>query len=207
MTLAGGAGRRAERPVALRMTVLAAAAAAVALAAVLVYPSLVLVVSSFMAGGRLSLSLYAQVATDPQVYTVLLHSLVVSTAATAGGVVVGVALAWIVSRTDVPGRAAWRTALLLPYMVPPFIGAIAWVYLLSPVGYLNQIWMALTGSANPLVVVYGPAGIIGVMMLYGYPIVFLASLGVLERMNPVLEEAGRMSRAGPWGSFGRSPCP
>ncbi len=202
MTLAGGAGRRPELPIALRMTFLAAAAAAaVVLAAVLVYPSLVLVVSSFMAGGRLSLALYAQVATDPQVYTVLLHSLVVSTAATAGGVVVGVALAWIVSRTDVPGRAAWRTALLLPYMVPPFIGAIAWVYLLSPVGYLNQIWMALTGSANPLVVVYGPAGIIGVMMLYGYPIVFLASLGVLERMNPVLEEAGRMSRAGPWGVF------
>ena len=39
------------------------------------------------------------------------------------------------------------------------------------------------------------------MMLYGYPIVFLASLGVLERMNPVLEEAARMSRAGPWGVF------
>ena len=199
MALATGAGRRTGLAVVLRAPLVAAAA--VILAAVLVYPSLVLVVSSFVAGGRLSLALYAQLATDAQVYTVLLHSLVVSVAATAGGIILGVVLAWIVSRTDVPGRAMWRTALLLPYMIPPFIGAIAWVYLLSPVGYLNQIWMALTGSPNPLAVVYGPAGIIGVMILYGYPIVFLASLGVLERMNPVLEEAARMSRAGPWGVF------
>ncbi|HLN13288.1 MAG TPA: iron ABC transporter permease [bacterium] len=202
MTLAAGAGRRTEPPRAARVALIAVGAAAAALlAAVLVYPSFVLVLSSFVAGGRLSLALYAQLAADAQVYTVLLHSLVVSVAATAGGIVLGVALAWIVSRTDVPGRAAWRTALLLPYMIPPFIGAIAWVYLLSPVGYLNQIWMALTGSATPLAVVYGPVGIIGVMVLYGYPIVFLASLGVLERMNPVLEEAARMSRAGPWGVF------
>jgi len=202
VTLAAGAGRSTEPPRAARLALIAVGAAAAALlAAVLVYPSFVLVLSSFVAGGRLSLALYAQLAADAQVYTVLLHSLVVSVAATAGGIVLGVALAWIVSRTDVPGRAAWRTALLLPYMIPPFIGAIAWVYLLSPVGYLNQIWMALTGSATPLAVVYGPVGIIGVMVLYGYPIVFLASLGVLERMNPVLEEAARMSRAGPWGVF------
>ena len=176
-------------------------AAAVALAALVVYPACVLVARSFLAAGRPSLALYARIAVDPQVYAVLWHSVVVSVAATAGGTVLGVALAWLITRTDLPGRAVWRTVLLLPYMIPPFIGAIAWVYLLSPVGYLNRLWMAITGSSDPLVVVYGPGGIIGVMILYGYPIVFLAALGVLERMDPVLEEAARMGRAGPWGVF------
>src|SRR5579872_577071 len=177
------------------------AAAAVALGALVVYPACVLVAHSFLAAGRPSLAHYARIAVDPQVYAVLWNSLVVSVAATTGGTVLGVALAWLISRTDVPGRAAWRTILLLPYMIPPFIGAIAWVYLLSPVGYLNRLWMAITGSSEPLVVVYGPGGIIGVMILYGYPIVFLAALGVLERMDPALEEAARMGRAGPWGVF------
>jgi iron(III) transport system permease protein len=176
-------------------------AAAAVLAVLVVYPSLVLVLHSFVARGRPSLALYARVAGDPAAYAALEHSLAVSLAATAGGTVLGVAMAWVVARTDVPGRGVWQTALLLPYMIPPFIGAIAWVYLLSPVGYLNQAWMALSGASGPLVVVYGPGGIIGVMILYGYPLVYLATLGVLERMDPSLEEAARMARAGPWGVF------
>jgi iron(III) transport system permease protein len=176
-------------------------AAAAVLAVLVVYPSLVLVLHSFVARGRPSLALYARVAGDPAAYAALEHSLAASLAATAGGTVLGVAMAWVVARTDVPGRGVWQTALLLPYMIPPFIGAIAWVYLLSPVGYLNQAWMALSGASGPLVVVYGPGGIIGVMILYGYPLVYLATLGVLERMDPSLEEAARMARAGPWGVF------
>jgi len=200
MAVAARPGRRAEVfRLARAGLVVLGAAVGVALVAVVVYPALVLVLHTFLAGGRLSLAHYVQIATDPQVYTVLVHSLTVSVVATAGGTVLGVILAWLISRTDVPGREAWRTALLLPYMIPPFIGAIAWVYLLSPVGYLNQMWMALTGSSAPLLIVYGPGGIVCVMILYGYPIVFLAALGVLERMNPALEEAARMGRAGPFG--------
>ena len=161
-----------------------------------VYPSIMLVVHSFLVEGRLSLGHYLRIARDAVTYAVLVNSLVVSAGATIGGTALGVVLAWLVSRTDLPGRRAWRTVLLLPYMIPPFIGAIAWVYLLSRVGYVNQAWMALTGSADPLFVIYGRTGIIAVLMLYGYPIVYLAALGLLERSDPSLEEAARMAGAG-----------
>lgn len=177
------------------------AAAGGVLTLLVVYPSAVLALQSVLAQGHLSLVHYARVARDGETYAVLRNSLAVAAAATAGGTLLGVGLAWLTARTDLPGRAAWQTALLLPYMIPPFIGAIAWVYLLSPVGYLNQAWMALTGSEHPLAVIYGPLGIIGVMILYGYPIAYLASVGVLERMDPALEEAARISRAGPWAVF------
>ncbi|MGH2403603.1 MAG: ABC transporter permease, partial [bacterium] len=177
---------------------LAAAAALGALLLVLVlYPSGVLVLQSFLVEGRLSLGHYLRIARDASTYRVLANSLVVSIWATAGGTALGVSLAWLVSRTDLPGRRLWRTLILLPYMIPPFIGAMAWVYLLSPVGYLNQVWTAVTGFPNPFFVIYGQTGIILVLALYGYPIVYLTALGVLERMDPSLEEAARMSRAGP----------
>ena len=180
---------------------IAGAAAAAAALGLIVYPSLVLVGSSFVAGGRLSLAHYAQLAHDSRAYADLRHSLTVAIVATAGGTLLGAVLAWLTTRTDLPARRVWEALVLVPYMIPPFIGAIAWAYLLGPVGYLNRAWMALTGAERPLAVVYGPVGIVAVMVIYGYPIVYLAVAGLLERMDPALEEAARMARAGPWQVF------
>ena len=162
-----------------------------------VYPSVVLLASSLVAGGRVGLDHYARALSDPGVHQAFGNSLVVSTAAAAAGTALGVLLAWLTTRTDLPGAGAWHAALLLPYMIPPFIGAIAWVYLLGPVGYLNRLWMWLSGSMDPLLVVYGPGGIVFALALYGYPVPYLVVRGALERMNPALDEAARMSGAGP----------
>lgn len=201
-TTAASRGRSGEPPYwgAVRGGLLAAGALGVgALAALVVYPSGVLVAQSLSQNGRATLVYYARVAADPQTYGALANSLAVAAWTTLGATAVGVTLAWLVARTDLPGRARWHTAFLVPYMIPPFIGAMAWVYLCGPAGYLNQAWMAMTGAPDPLFVIYGPAGIVLVMVLYQYPIPYLATLGVLQRMNPALEEAGRMARAGPWG--------
>src|SRR3972149_12227493 len=154
------------RPPALRAGLLFASAVVGGILLILVfYPSAVLVLQSFVVEGRLSPGHCLRIARDAATYQVLANSLVVSTWATAGGTALGVILAWLISRTDLPGRRLWRTILLLPYMIPPFIRAIAWVYLLSPVGYANQAWMALTGSPDPLFVIYGRTGIILVLIL------------------------------------------
>lgn len=168
------------------------------LAVLVVYPSAVLIAQSLSQNGRPTAAYYLRVAADPQTYAVLANSLLISTCTTLGATAIGVTLAWLVARTDLPQRERWHTALLVPYMIPPFIGAMAWVHLLGPAGYLNQAWMALTGATDPFFIIYGPAGIVFVMILYQYPIPYLATLGVLQRMNPALEEAGRMACAGPW---------
>jgi iron(III) transport system permease protein len=167
------------------------------LLALVVYPSAMLVASSLLADGRLTLAHYWRTLSDRAAVATLGNSLVVSTAATLLGTALGTVFAWLVTRTDLPGRRHWDTLLLLPYMIPPFIGAIAWVYLLGPAGYLNQLWMAVTGSPDPLVVIYGPAGIVFALTLYGYPIVYATMRGVLQQMNPALEEAARIAGATP----------
>lgn len=200
-TTAASQGGLPERPWwrALRGSLLAAGLIAVgALAALVIYPSGVLIAQSLSQNGRATAVHYARVAADSQTYGALANSLVIAAWTTVGATVVGVILAWLVARTDLPRRDRWHTALLVPYMIPPFIGAMAWVYLCGPAGYLNQAWMVLTGAPDPFFVIYGPAGIVLVMILYQYPIPYLTTLGVLQRMNPVLEEAGRMARAGPW---------
>ncbi len=82
-------------------------------------------------------------------------------------------------------------------MLPPLIGAMAWTQLLAPrAGYVNQLWMSLTGTRTPLFNIYSFGGMVLVMGFYTFPFVFLAVRGALERMNPSLEEAARICGAG-----------
>ncbi|HXF83380.1 MAG TPA: iron ABC transporter permease [bacterium] len=163
-----------------------------------VYPSLVLVANAFLADGRPTLDHVLRTLRDPAAARTLWNSLLVSSSSAALGSALGAILAWLVTRTDLPAARFWDTVALLPYMIPPFIGAIAWVYLLGPVGYLNQAWMALTASPDPLLVIYGPGGIIFVLTLYGYPIAYATVRALLARMDPALEEAARIAGARPF---------
>jgi len=165
---------------------------------VILFPSAILIRESFWADGTYNLLNYLKLFKDPNTYSTLKNSLVVSIISTLGATVLGVFLAWIMARTDLPLKSLWRTVLIVPYLIPPFIGAIAWVQLLGPVGYVNKLYMTITGISKPLFVIYGQWGIILVMILYSYPIAYMANLGFFERANPALEEAARISGASLW---------
>jgi iron(III) transport system permease protein len=158
-----------------------------------VYPLAQLVIQSIQYDQQWSLGSYVRAIADESNLLALRHSLEISIAAMLGATVLGTFLAWLVARTDLPGRDFFRTAFVLPFLIPPFIGALAWLQILGPVGYLNKIHMALTGASEPLWNIYGPAGIVLVMMLHEYPTVFISVLGGLARMNPELEEAAQIS--------------
>ncbi|MEE9420076.1 MAG: iron ABC transporter permease, partial [Desulfatiglandaceae bacterium] len=161
-----------------------------------VYPLYSLIIRAFVSYGRLSLDNFYEIFQNKQNYVALYHSLFVSLISTAIATTLGAVLAWIVGRTNIPYRGTLRTALVMPFIIPPFITAMAWLQLLGPAGYINTIYMDLTGSWDPLFVIYGKWAIILVMTLSGYPFVFLTTLGGLERMNPELEEAAQNSGSG-----------
>lgn len=163
---------------------------------VVIYPSFTLVKNSFIADDHVSLKNYIDLFTSQTTFIVFRNTFIVAFWGAIGATAIGVLIAWLLARTDIPFKKFWRTALIIPYLIPPFIGAIAWVYLLGPVGYVNKIWMALTNTFDPLWVIYGRGGIIFVMILYSYPIAYMVTLGPLSQMNPALEEAGQISGAG-----------
>ncbi len=163
-----------------------------------VYPITKVAVEAFTRAGAPSADNFAAALSDERNVLALRHSLEVAVSSTVIATAIGSFLAWLVARTDLPWRRFFRTAFVLPFLIPPFIGAIAWVYILGPVGYLNRLWMALSGSTEPLFVVYGYAGIVLVLVLHDLPLVYLTVLGGLERMNPELEEAAQISGSGTW---------
>jgi len=161
------------------------------------YPSLILVWHAFTRDGRPTLANLAAVLGDADIWRVLWNSVHVSVWATLLGGAVGTGLAFLVARTDLPGQRIFRTALMVPYLIPPFIAALAWLALAGPVGFVNQLWMAVTGAEEPLFRIYGARGIILVLALAHYPLAYFTVLASLERMDPALEEAARSSGASP----------
>ena len=78
---------------------------------------------------------------------ILLNTLTVSLAATVMALVFGFVMAWILTRTNVPGRLLFEQLMAVPYYLTPLLGALAWSLLGSPEsGFINQIWRALGGS-------------------------------------------------------------
>jgi len=123
---------------------------------------------------------------------------IMGTGATALACLFGLGLAWIVARTDLPGRNWFDTLNLIPFFLSPFVGAISWTYLAAPnVGLLNQMLAALGAPADTLNI-YSVAGVIWVLALFYTPYVYLFIISPMRRMDPALEDAARAHGAGFW---------
>lgn len=165
------------------------------LMALIVYPSWTLIRTSLTAEKQFTLQNYIELLSEDSTFLALKNTLFVASLGSIGATIIGVLVAWLIARTDIPFKRFWQTLLIVPYLIPPFIGAIAWVYLLGPVGYLNKLWISLSGATVPLLKIYSKWGIIFVMAFYSYPIAYMMTLGPLRQMNPSLEEAARISGA------------
>ncbi len=165
---------------------------------VVVYPSFILILNSFKTETGYSLQNYMVVFRDPQIIKSMVNSMKVVIPSTIIATIIGVFLAWIVVRTNVPGKKYWKLLLSIPYFLPPFIGAIAWTFLLGPVGYFNKFFMSVFGLAKPLFNVYTIEGMVFVMSLYRYAIPFIVVLPTMEKISASMEEAARISGASTW---------
>jgi iron(III) transport system permease protein len=135
---------------------------------------------------------------SPRTWSGALHSLWISAGTSLVTVLLGVPPAWLMARTDLPGASALRTALAMPYAIPPWLLAIGWITLLNPrSGLLNDAWRLATGATEPLFDLYSIPGMIFVLGLAYFPLVMLQVSAALASMDPSLEEAARTSGARP----------
>ncbi len=123
------------------------------------------------------------------------NTLISSFFATILAVVTGIVLSFFVERTDIGAKALFRTLLMLPLFVAPFIGAIAWTGMAAPrVGVLNRIfeWLGLPFAVD----IYSMVGVTIVLGLYKVPYVYFFTSGTLRSIDGSLEEASRISGRG-----------
>jgi iron(III) transport system permease protein len=126
---------------------------------------------------------------------ILLNTLTVSVAATVMALVFGFVMAWILTRTNVPGRHLFEQLMAVPYYLTPLLGALAWSLLGSPEsGFINQVWRALGGSGH-IIDINTPYGIAWVMALFEGSVAFVMIAAVMKSMDPALEEASQIMGA------------
>jgi iron(III) transport system permease protein len=139
---------------------------------------------------------WAETLANPATGRAVLGTLRLATGTTVLAVLLGAPLAWLTARSDLPGRGLWVPLLAVPYVIPPYVAAVAWINLANPhVGFLNALLGP--GTLN----VYSMTGLTWVMGSSLYPYVFLTVRGALANSDPALEDAARMSGAGTWRVF------
>lgn len=166
------------------------------LVVVVAVPVLLILFNSFWVKGQFNVLDVGRVLSQPETYQALLNSLILAGGVTITGTTVGTFFAWLVTRTDLPYKGLMKVLFLVPFMLPSFIGALAWKMLLSPrAGYINRFFMDVLGLDSPIFDIYSYQGIIAVETMYLFPFVFIQVSGALERMDPTLEESARISGA------------
>lgn len=137
------------------------------------------------------------VLTGAGVWRPLRSTLVLAVSVSASAAVVGTALAWLTTRSDVPLRRLWAVAAPLPLVYPSFIGAAALLAAVAPGGLLDSVlpWV------DKLPEVEGFGGSWYVLTLFTYPYVYLPVAARLGSLSPTLEEGARLLGRSPWATF------
>ena len=111
--------------------------------------------------------------------------------------VFAVPIAWGVSRTDMPAKSLIRALILGAFITPPYLGAVGWILLGGPnAGWLNRVWMTLTGSTGGFMNVYSFGGLVLVTALYSFPYIFVFTSAALDLVSTEMEEAANILGAG-----------
>ncbi|MDY6302914.1 MAG: iron ABC transporter permease [Succiniclasticum sp.] len=164
----------------------------------IVFPLLVLIYDSFFVDGVLDISNYREVYGKAVNWKSLTNTVQLAFIVMIASVLVTFPMAWLVGRTDLPFKKTFRTILVASYMIPPYVGAIAWVQLLNPsVGYLNNIFKAVFGLSQAPFNIYTMGGLAWVLTLFYSPFAFITISRAMEKMDPTLEEAARISGSSP----------
>ena len=117
----------------------------------------------------------------PFVFGLMRNTLMLMVGVTVTCALVGLSLAWLLERSNLPGRRLWGVILCLPFAVPAFVSSFTWV--------------SLSASFE------GLGGAILVMSLSKYPLIFLPVAATLRNLDPALEESARTLGQNRWGVF------
>ncbi|MBN1318718.1 MAG: iron ABC transporter permease [Anaerolineales bacterium] len=133
-------------------------------------------------------------------YTPLQHSFTIAIGATLLSLLIGGSLAWLVIRTDMPGRKLVNQLALIPYIMPSWTLAQAWLVFFKNrlSGGTPGVFEFLVGQSPPNWLSYGPVPIIICSALHYYTFFFLFVSAALMSIDSNLEEAGELMGASRW---------
>ncbi len=154
----------------------------------IVYPFSTLLTKSLFSTKEEGITLYNFIRffTKPYYYRALLRSLEVCLITVITTTIIGVPIAYVMTRYNVPGKKLLHIFIIMSLMSPPFIGAYSWIILLGRNGLVAKFF-SLFGATAPTI--YGKGGIIFVFTLHLFPYIYLYTSGAMNSIDSSLEEA------------------
>ena len=161
----------------------------------LIYPLFKLLYNAFFAGGEFTLEYFQSFFSQKYYVKSIFNSLKVSICATALSLAIGVPLAYFYQMYEIKGKTILQVLIILCSMSAPFIGAYSWIMLLGRSGVITKFIESIIPIRMPNI--YGFNGILLVLSLQLYPLVFLYVSGALKNIdNSLLEAAENMGCSG-----------
>ncbi len=161
----------------------------------LIYPLFKLLYNAFFAGGEFTLEYFQSFFSQKYYVKSIFNSLKVSIYATALSLAIGVPLAYFYQMYEIKGKTILQVLIILCSMSAPFIGAYSWIMLLGRSGVITKFIESIIPIRMPNI--YGFNGILLVLSLQLYPLVFLYVSGALKNIdNSLLEAAENMGCSG-----------
>ncbi|MET1026042.1 MAG: iron ABC transporter permease [Dongiaceae bacterium] len=162
------------------------------------------------AKGHPTLNNFIQLVTDPTMRRAFLLAVGMAVGVGVLACVVATPLAWLVARTDLPGRKFIRVLVTASFVTPPFLGAIAWEILAAPnSGIFNNLyrWLFDLDSSAYLLNIYSFSGLIFAIACYTFPYVFTLVANALDRVPSDLEDASAILGGGAMTTLRRVTLP
>src|SRR5438067_402858 len=183
--------KRPTRQLRLEHVVMGGAIAA--LIVLVVLPLLFLLIGSLKGEEGLSLGHFGEVVSGRLYVNALENSLILGAWTGLFSLIIGLVLAWAVSRTDVPGKLFIQATATVSYLLPPFLTAIAFTYLFSPnAGLINVLVRDVLGLPWATFNIFSMTGLVIVTVMHTFPFVYLLASSALQSVDASYEEAAQI---------------
>ncbi|MCO7124419.1 iron ABC transporter permease [Sporolactobacillus shoreicorticis] len=157
-----------------------------------VWPIFRLVALGFNSEHGVTFENYQTILSDPFAWRVVLNTLLISTCSMVIATVLGVSFAWLMAYVTIRGKKIMQLFIVLPFVIPSYITTLAWTQLFSENSLLAKLLSLFPGHLQPWNL-YSYMGMIFILGITHYPLVYLFTVNVLRKIPREMEQACRVS--------------
>lgn len=173
---------------------------------IFIVPIFRLVSQSFSGEEVLTLAYYQEIFSNSTTWTVLKNTMVLILVAGILAVIAGVSFAWLMAYTDIRFKRIIELFIYLPFVIPSYVMTLAWVQFFGNNGMLSR-FAALFGFQNVSWNLYSMSGMIVVMAVSVFPLVYMFTVNNFRQIPRESELAARISGANHWQTFMKVTVP
>jgi iron(III) transport system permease protein len=170
--------------------------------AAIIYPASMAIRAAFYENDVFTLIGFQRILELDTIISDISNTLIFSTGSMFGATIIGVSLAWVNARTDVPGVKAIEVFCVIPFFMSAFVGAIAWRLLFVPNAGMISTFL-LNHGVPPILLpdIYSLGSMVFIQSVFYSPFMYLYAVASFRQMDPTLEEIARIHGAGNWSTF------